>query len=443
MNNFLIYTEQQSERLKYIFDLILSDLLGINYEITCDKNYFLNSNACKFSYAKQPLNNILSFYAHPILFEQNVRPQNITTVNYQNTKAFFSSEESEFALPFDVFSASFFLVTRYEEYNTTAIDKYCRYKASNSLAYKENFLHLPQINIWAKIIREILHHKFPQLLLKTPEYKCIPTIDIDNAFLFKNKSFYKQAGGLLKDLLHFHCNQAFDRMLVYLNIKKDPNDVYADLLTICRKLQLNPIFFILTGKHGGVDNPISIKRKAFQKLIQQLEKNASIGLHLSFRSNFKQSLAQEELNALTAITTKKICKNRQHFLALSFPTTYRELINIGITDDYSMGYATTTGFRASICTPFYFFDLLNNKQTSLKIHPFCLMDQTFNKYLHLSPEDALSKAQQLIDEIKKANGVFIPLLHNDALSNYAAWHSDKNINWKTMIEEMLKYAQHD
>ena len=40
---------------------------------------------------------------------------------------------------FDVFSASFYLVSRYEEYLPYVKDMYERFQAENSLAYKHNF----------------------------------------------------------------------------------------------------------------------------------------------------------------------------------------------------------------------------------------------------------------------------------------------------------------
>ena len=43
------------------------------------------------------------------------------------------------------------------------------------------------------------------------------------------------------------------------------------------------------------------------------------------------------------------------------------------------------GFRASICTPFYFYDLrIEELSNKLKVHPFSVMDATFKYYLKLN-----------------------------------------------------------
>ena len=128
-------------------------------------------------------------------------------------------------------------------------------------------------------------------------------------------------------------------------------------------------------------------------------------------------------------------KSRQHFLMLRFPETYRNLIANGISEDYTMGYADEVGFRASLCTPFYFYDLQKEEKTNLRIHPFAVMDATMNLYLKIKPAVALDYVRQLIDETKKVTGTFILLWHNESLSEVATWKG-----WKNVYEELIKEA---
>ena len=72
----------------------------------------------------------------------------------------------------------------------------------------------------------------------------------------------------------------------------------------------------------------------------------------------------------------RVTKSRQHFLAFELPTTYLKLIQSGILEDYSMGYASHLGFRAGICSPFRFYNLLEEKETDLVVYPFQVMDVT-------------------------------------------------------------------
>lgn len=106
---------------------------------------------------------------------------------------------------------------------------------------------------------------------------------------------------------------------------------------------------------------------------------------------------------------------------LKFPSTYRNLLARDITADYSMGFANEVGFRAGICCPFNFYDLDLERETTLRIHPFAAMDATLNLYMRLTPDEAFDKVKNLIVEIKKVNGVFSTLWHNETLSDEKQW----------------------
>ena len=76
---------------------------------------------------------------------------------WNGLKAFF---KTGWDIPFDIFAASFYLLTRYEEYLPHEKDKYGRYAHVNSLAFKENFLHLPLINLWIQELIKLIQQKY-------------------------------------------------------------------------------------------------------------------------------------------------------------------------------------------------------------------------------------------------------------------------------------------
>jgi hypothetical protein len=138
---------------------------------------------------------------------------------------------------------------------------------------------------------------------------------------------------------------------------------------------------------------------------------------------------------LSKVLNRQITKSRQHFLKLDLPHTYRNLIDLDITDDYTMGYASEIGFRASICSSFYFYDLELDIETNLKIHPFAFMEGTLRDYLNIHADKALNHIKPLIDEVKAVNGTFICLWHNESLSNQYRW-----VGWQEVYEQTIKYA---
>jgi hypothetical protein len=120
---------------------------------------------------------------------------------------------------------------------------------------------------------------------------------------------------------------------------------------------------------------------------------------------------------------------------LNFPATYRNLINLDIADDYSMGYASQIGFRAGIADTFPFYDLDSDTATHLQIHPFAVMDGTLADYLQIHVDEALQKIKPLIDETKAVKGTFMSIWHNVSLSNQGKWK-----DWRNVYEEMIQYA---
>ena len=107
-----------------------------------------------------------------------------------------------FEFYFDIFSASFYLITRYEEYvNQHDRDKWGRFEAKNSIAFQNDFLQYPIIHFWAKKLGQNIQNNYPEFQFKLPEFQFIPTFDIDTAFAFKNRSVSKQIVLISRDLL--------------------------------------------------------------------------------------------------------------------------------------------------------------------------------------------------------------------------------------------------
>src|SRR5438309_5085979 len=143
----LIYTPGHSTRVEYIFSILLSSVGVSSYSITFDKTAFENSKDVKINYSERRITED-EFWIKPVdlLFEKGIKAQAIECFEWNGTKAFFKTPESDF--PFDIFAASFYLITRYEEYLPHKLDRYGRFAHENSLPFNEGFLKLPLINIW-------------------------------------------------------------------------------------------------------------------------------------------------------------------------------------------------------------------------------------------------------------------------------------------------------
>lgn len=431
----LIYTHYITNRVKYIFKLYFNELLGVTYEITSDIKLFKEFNGIKISYTDSPLADEIFFNSSNLLFENYIHEFSLNFLEYKNINVLFPVYHKQSVLPFDPFSAGFYLVTRYEEYLPYIKDQYGRFSAQQSIAYQKYFLKKPVINIWAMEIAEILKTKYPHFLIKQHKFNFIPTIDIDSAYAFRLKGFIRTIGGYLKSLSKLNFKEVIERTLVLASIKQDFFDTYEFQFQIHEKFKLHPVYFILFADYSDFDKNIPVHNPKFHSLIKMLDDNADVGIHPSYASNENLNLLKKEINRLSRVVNKKITKSRQHFLKLNMPQTYRNLIEMGITDDYTMGYASDVGFRASICKSFNFYDLEMETETGLKIHPFAFMEGTLRDYLNINSDRALYYIKPLIDEVKAVNGTFISLWHNESLSNQRRW-----VGWQQIYEEMINYA---
>ncbi|MEI6815021.1 MAG: polysaccharide deacetylase family protein [Bacteroidota bacterium] len=433
-NVLLVYSKSSPPRLKYIFSLIFVELLKIEIKFTSDVEYFKGYDGPKINYSETKLGNELHFIPSALLFETAIEKQDINVFEWTGNKAFFKVDDRS-AFPFDPFAAAFYLVSRYEEYLPHASDQHGRYIAEQSLAFMHGFLNKPLINIWAIKIKESMQQKHPNIAFIESKFEYINTIDIDNAYAYKGKGFVRTGGALARAFLKLDFNEFKARFDVLFRKSHDPFDTYQYIKELSAEYGAKTIYFFLVGGLSEYDRNLSINRKAYKEIITTISGYSDIGIHPSYASNNDKNTLESEIKSLSNLLNNDIKRSRQHFLKLSMPTTYQQLISLGIKEDFTMGYASQVGFRASICRPFFFYDLMNDRTTELKVVPFAAMDATLNNYLKLSPDKAQETIRMLIKETKSVDGLFISLWHNETLSEMNEWKG-----WSQVYLDMIKAA---
>lgn len=433
-NRILVYTHRITSRNRYIFRLFFREHLGLDYELTDQQEKLLAYDGPKISYTQQSITDELHFTSRNLLFESGIREQNISVFNWQQHKVFFATGKTS-ALPFDAFACAFYMVSRYEEYLPHIRDRLDRFDAHSSLAWEHGFLEVPVVNHWIQLVADVLKAKYPELEFRTRKYCFIPTIDIDNAYAYRLKGVMRSIGGYVRALFNLDVKDFRRRTRVLLGWEKDPYDTYAYQVAVQKKYGLKPIYFFLLGDYGRNDKNISPQNRKFHELIRSISDYSDVGIHPSFGSNTDAQRLPLEISRLKNIVHRDITKSRQHFLKIKFPETYRNLAERDITDDYSLGFANETGFRAGICTPFNFYDLDNESESTLKIHPFAVMDATLNLYMKLSAEDAIERVKKIVGEVRKVNGDMIFIWHNETLSDDEKWKG-----WRRVYEAIIESA---
>ncbi len=434
----LIYTPVITSRCEYVFKLILKEELGIKYEVTTDLKIFEEYEQEKINYSFKRNNNELYIQSSSLLFEQGIKQTDISIKKKFRTTVLFINDSS-CDLGFDIFSAVFYMLSRYEEYLPFTPDKYGRYRSSDSLAYRNKFLQQPVVNNWINIFKNILSKRFSSLQLKVSSFNYIITYDIDVAYAFKGRNISRLIGSTIADIAQLKFKNIFNRICSLCNIQKEPWDVYDLLNEKIVKNKIHSIFFFLLADYSKYDKNITHTHSLMKALVNKISAFSEIGIHPSFKSSAIPKTILMEKKRLEKLSEKNIYKSRQHFLKFILPDTYNHLIEAGITEEYSMGFADIPGFRAGTCKSFYFYDLKNEKSTNLKIFPITVMEGSFINYLQMHPTEALSYIFKLIEEVRIVNGTFISIWHNHTLSETNMYKGWRNVHDK-MIERILQYA---
>ena len=427
----LVYSHSVSARLQYIVEF-LSEYYGLTFKLIYEEEKFINApDQCKINYGYHRLvENEIFIHSHVLLFETSVRPVKIECFEQNNYKAFFKTE-GDFG--FDLFAAIFYLVTRYEEYLPHQKDIYGRYAHENSVAFKEGFLELPLINIWLEDFKKLLAHKFSDASLPVSGFEFIPTYDIDMAWSFRNKGFKRNFANISLLFLKAQFRKAVFRLRVIRGKAQDPFDAYEWMDELHRQFRLHPVYFFLVARQTGkYDKNIDVSNPEFQQLVRSIAAKYQLGLHPSWASGEVASLLTTEKNTLEQIAGQQIIASRQHFIRFDLPQAYRRLIALGITNDYSMGYGSINGFRASVATKFYWYDLKKEEKTNLHVHPFCFMDANSFYEQKLSPDQALQELKHYHDVTKGVNGTLITVWHNSFLGT-----DEEFKGWREMYQQFV------
>lgn len=424
-----IYTNKPGPRLQYVCGFIFRDVLSMEYRIIREKQE-LKSNGLVLNYSEKDISEGLWIFPSGLLEKENIEKVEIKYITEEEMTCLFPVEKGD--LIFDPLSAIFYLISRYEEYLPSEKDRYGRFQARKSIAQKCDFLDKPVVNQWILLIYQKLKEKFPTLKDWEPVSFFKPTIDIDNPWAFRNKPVLRIIAGMMKDTVFMKWSDLKFRMKVLSGNIIDPYDSFEYIL------QNHPpdlkIFF-LVGNRDRRDSKFSINKSEWRELIYSLSQNYEPGLHPSYSSKSDRGKLSGEKQILEKITETTISISRQHFLKLNIPKTYRALLSVGISADYSMGYAELPGFRAGTSVPFYFYDLEKEKETVLRIFPFVVMDRTLKDYMGLTPEEAIQVITKLMTSIHDFGGNFISVWHNESLGSSNEWKG-----WTAVYDHILKEA---
>ncbi|NDV43716.1 polysaccharide deacetylase family protein [Flagellimonas sediminis] len=425
----LIFTHKVTNRLTYTAKQIFEKILGVEVTFATKVEDFIKHNGPKMTYSKQPLQNEFFIRSNDLLFEQGINDLEIKVSDWGGVPCFFSSGEKS-SIPYDIFSASFFLLSRYEEYLPHVKDSVGRFPVKESLAYQYKFLELPVVDLWAYKLLGALKERFPKLEHRERTYNFTSIINVTTSHAFKMRGVARTLGGLFLDLGNFKFGYVWDRISVLLGLKKDPYDNFYELVEIHKKFPIKTMFFFQFAKHSAHDKNVSPNNNKFRYLIKSIADYSIVSLSTSFLSSTDKNVLKEEKKQLANLVHRPINYSRLRYNRVNVPAAYRNLVETEFTDDFSMGYTHEIGFRAGTCTPFHFYDINMEVRQPLKVHPFALHDYALVSFKN--PSEVFEKMDRVYRTVKQVNGDFVMVFSNELLGG------KHRMDWMELYQSFLK-----
>lgn len=411
----LIYTQKVTPRITYSFRHICTNILNIPVKFTSEIETFVAHDGMKLSYGKQALGNELFIQSVELLTEQGLSDVDYKIQDWEGMPCFFPLSEGS-SLPYDIFAAAFYFLSRYEEYMPHVKDSEGRFPATESLAYQEGFLEIPVIDVWAYKFKAVLQRHYPNIVLQGREFRSGTIISVSEAFCYKKKGIMRVVLGFLSDLFHLRVKYVIDRIRVMLNLKPDPFDNYSRIIKFLKKHRIPLKFMFQVSDFSTYDRNINPNRLEFQSLIKSMADYAEVGLQPGYYGTQKVEVLKKEKKRLEFILKRPVESALNHKYNLMLPEGYKNMVELEFKRDYSMGYPQVYGFRAGTCTPFLFYDLNLEVTTPLRIIPYALNN---NAARYLKETEVEGKVWQIMQQVKAVEGNLIAIFSNEDFSVYA------------------------
>lgn len=327
---------------------------------------------------------------------------------------------------FDLFGYAFYLLSRCDEHFSENFDEWGRVQSAGCIQTQWGGVERAYLDEWRTHLIALLGLEEKRIV----QHEL--TIDIDSPFAFKYKSFLFQMGGLVNDVMHGRWDWVKKRVQVLLG-HPDPYDTYADLKVMSKKDHINLRYFVLCAERSALDRGMSVhQEKGWEHLMSRLA-GQEWGWHPSFAGHNHMMKHQAELDRLQQRSSAKIQSVRFHYLKDNLFQMSPRLLSWGITENYSMGFADSIGYRAGTSRPFYWYDWQKDGVSDLKLVPFWGMDVTLKKYLRLTPNEALEKVAQASQYASNIHADWRMVWHNESVNDWSEWKG-----WGVVLKKFLQ-----
>ncbi len=410
--------------IKYTFDCLLGDFLGLeySYELHESKDFVI---VC----GRSCIRIISSFFDRAdalTLYNVENLPSSPTNVSIRlgdvslDVLTFYGSPsfrvgDYEIEFDFDLVAATFFMLTRWEEYISSERDMHDRFVSANAYAVQHGFIKRAIVNEYVELLWAALSQLKVKQSRRKREFRIIPTHDVDRPYAWWGKKdvIRSLAGATLK---RRHMGE-FKAIIKSLCQGVDLVDTHDLFMLSAEKENVQCHFFFMSGGNSMYDNRYQIDHPRIRSLVQQVvARGHSVGLHPSYNSYLDSNMLHDEKNRLEAVVKKPVLSGRHHYLRFEVPATWRIWDEVGMSWDSTMNFADITGFRCGVCYPFKTFDIEHRVMLNLVERPLIVMEGSYMVYQKATVEHAIEDAMLLKQVVRRYDGEFVFLWHNSSFN---------------------------
>ena len=422
----ILIPEGFTKEREYIVSVIFEEYLGLEYtlEIGGQRDYQVTLPNQK----KIIVESHFFDKSNVTYLDSNFLPTDIKFGNYnhsfKNVPILYGNDKvvqsrDQIILGLDLFSSSFFMLTRWEEYVSDVRDNQNRFPLYESIAFKNEFLNRPIVNEYLEIFWGYIIQLDQTLVRKKREFNFVLSHDVDVLkYINRPVPFLFSA---CKTLIQNPSSGLFKLRKLYeskFTSKKDIFDTYDYFMDLSEGIGVKSHFFFIAGGVSPKDKAYSIHDTYAKDIIKNInDRNHIIGIHPSYMSYNDPKQFSLEVNTLQELSPQPVEYGRQHYLRFEVPTTWQIWEDNNLKWDSTLSYAAHQGFRCGTCYEYRVFNVLTRSKLKLREKPLLVMDGSLVTYQSLEENEMIGKINEVLDEVKKYNGDFTFLWHNSSFGN--------------------------
>lgn len=425
----LVLVERSSPRVAYVLRHVLERMLGMRMRQTADGEAFRHATGPKLCYTRMAMSGAVHVPWSGAIEER--REQDPPVTMDAGSPCLFMMDAGE-----DIFAGIFHLLSLVDEQQGVDRDAHDRVPSASLFTVRSGIADRPWVEEKVRSLADEIERRWPGTVKANSRYANSVTVDMDNILRYAGRPFGRALGASVKELLRGDWSALAERWGVRAGVAVDPFIRAVDLVAEYAGSIDRSIFFFLMRGGTDFDHASVADHPAVRTLIHRAGEVGEVGVHPSYETLDDDERMRQERRDLERITGGPVLLTRQHFLRWRAPDTLKRALEEGMAEEHSLGFTDRVGFRAGTCTPFPWYDLEHERETSLMLHPFAVMDSALIERMKLDPAEVVATMSGVSDLVRKVDGPFVSVWHDRYLSGHREFAS-----WPEVFKRVMQHAK--